>query len=256
VYFDIVPTRKVNISERSRYWLVLIHLFTRVSDDEEKNIILLRLLEYLGHPNPYICAVAYNEVRSEQCISLHLSLVISYMSTNILTPPKQLYKLAQQFSLTPAGLFRPYWRTLSVAVVKNLQSRPYMAEQLCELLGMKVDSFLRLTEVHILPYLVLTRRRDIISRIGASRNEGETPFDVCSEKNNLAAILAFLLAQQSDDPEAMIMSLLAEIDSAFRGRTLAELVRIEPILIACDLLKNLGNSGDQNKEKVGLYCFS
>lgn len=27
------------------------------------NIILLRLLEYLGHPNPYVCAVAYNEVR-------------------------------------------------------------------------------------------------------------------------------------------------------------------------------------------------
>ncbi|KAJ5763195.1 hypothetical protein N7533_001876 [Penicillium manginii] len=193
----------------------------RVSDDEEKNIILLRLLEYLGHPNPYICAVSYNE----------------------------LSKLAQQFSVTPAGLFRPYWRTLSVVVVKNLQSRPYMAEQLCELLGMKVDSFLRLTEVHILPYLVLTRRRDIISRIGASRSEGESPFDVCSEKNNLAAILAFLLAQQSNDPEAMIMSLLAEIDSAFKGRTFAELVRIEPILIACDLLKNLGNSGDQNRER-------
>lgn len=34
----------------------------RVSGDEEKNIILLRLLEYLGHPNPYVCAVAYNEV--------------------------------------------------------------------------------------------------------------------------------------------------------------------------------------------------
>lgn len=33
-----------------------------VSEDEEKNIILLRLLEYLGHPNPYVCAVAYNEV--------------------------------------------------------------------------------------------------------------------------------------------------------------------------------------------------
>lgn len=140
-----------------------------------------------------------------------------------------------------------------MAVVKNLQSRPYMAEQLCELLGMKVDSFLRLTEVHILPYLVLTRRRDIICRIGASRNEGESPFDVCSEKNNLAAILAFLLSQQSNDPETMIMSLLAEIDSAFKGRTLAELVRIEPILIACDLLKNLGNSGDQNKERVSFF---
>ncbi|THC97259.1 hypothetical protein EYZ11_003261 [Aspergillus tanneri] len=25
------------------------------------NIILLRLMEYLGHPNPFICAVAYTE---------------------------------------------------------------------------------------------------------------------------------------------------------------------------------------------------
>jgi len=33
-----------------------------VSEDEEKNIILLRLLDYLGHPNPFVCAVAYNEV--------------------------------------------------------------------------------------------------------------------------------------------------------------------------------------------------
>jgi serine/threonine-protein kinase ATR len=192
-----------------------------VSEDEEKNIILLRLLEYLGHPNPYICAVAYNE----------------------------LSKLAQHFSLTPAGLFRPYWRTLSVTIVKNLQSRPHMAEQLCDLLGMKVDGFLRLTEVHILPYLVLTRKRDVICRIGASRNEGESAFDVCSEKNNLAAILAFLLSQQSDNPEAMIMSLLAEVDSAFKGRSLAELVRIEPILITCDLLKSLGDAGEQKKER-------
>jgi serine/threonine-protein kinase ATR len=38
------------------------HVTNRVSEDDEKNIILLRLLEYLGHPNPYVCAVAYNEV--------------------------------------------------------------------------------------------------------------------------------------------------------------------------------------------------
>jgi serine/threonine-protein kinase ATR len=48
----------------------------------------------------------------------------------------------------------------------------------------------------------------------------------------------------------MIMSLLAEIDPAFKGRSLAELVRIEPILIACDLLKSLGDAGEQNKERV------
>ncbi|RAL13613.1 protein kinase MEC1 [Aspergillus homomorphus CBS 101889] len=185
-----------------------------LSCDEEMNIILLRLVEYLGHSNPFVCSVAYTE----------------------------LSRLAQRFSVTPAGLFRPFWRTLSVAVVKNFQSRPYMAEQLCDLLGMKVDDFLRLTEVHVLPYLVFTHKREIIARVGATYKEIKTPFDVCSEKNNLAAILAFLLSQPSSNPEDSIMSTLSTVDLAFRKRTLAELLRIEPILIACDLLKNLGDS--------------
>lgn len=43
-------------------FLILRLILCSVSEDEEKNIILLRLLEYLGHPNPYVCAVAYNEV--------------------------------------------------------------------------------------------------------------------------------------------------------------------------------------------------
>lgn len=36
----------------------------RLSDDEEMNIILLHLVEYLGHSNPFVCAVAYAEVRT------------------------------------------------------------------------------------------------------------------------------------------------------------------------------------------------
>ncbi|PTU20188.1 hypothetical protein P175DRAFT_0502334 [Aspergillus ochraceoroseus IBT 24754] len=189
----------------------------KFSNDEEMNIILLRLIEYLGHPNPFVCAVAYTE----------------------------LSKLAQQFSVTPAGLFRPFWRTLSVTVAKTLQSRPYMAEQLCDLLGMKVDDFLRLTEVYVLPHLVVSRKHDIIARIGGTYKDVKTPFDICSEKNNLAAILAFLLSQPSSDSEKMIMSTLSAVDPAFEGRTLAELVRIEPILIACDLLKGLGDMGEE-----------
>lgn len=37
-------------------------MLLRLSNDEEMNIILLRLVEYLGHPNPFVCAVAYSEV--------------------------------------------------------------------------------------------------------------------------------------------------------------------------------------------------
>ncbi|KAE8133779.1 hypothetical protein BDV38DRAFT_274097 [Aspergillus pseudotamarii] len=198
-----------------------IHVLLRLSNDEELNIILLRLVEYLGHPNPFVCAVAYTEIS----------------------------KLAQRLSVTAAGLFRPFWRTLSVTIMKNFQSRPYMAEHLCDLLGMKVDDFLRLTELYVLPHLVLTRKRDIIARIGATYKDAKTPFDICSEKNNLAAILAFLLSQASPNPQDMAMSALSEIDTAFEGRTLAELVRIEPILIACHLFKGLGDSGDEKRAR-------
>ncbi|OOO03775.1 phosphatidylinositol 3- and 4-kinase catalytic [Aspergillus oryzae] len=200
--------------------LTLCRLAT-LSNDEEMNIILLRLVEYLGHPNPFVCAVAYSEIS----------------------------KLAQRLSVTPAGLFRPFWRTLSVTIMKNFPSRPYMAEHLCDLLGMKVDDFLRLTELYVLPHLVLTRKRDIIARIGATYKDVKTPFDICSEKNNLAAILAFLLSQASSNPQDLAMSALSEIDNAFEGRTLAELVRIEPILIACHLFKGLGDSGDEKRAR-------
>ena len=45
-------------------WLILrlISSSTRFSNDEEMNIVLLRLIEYLGHPNPFTSGVAYTEV--------------------------------------------------------------------------------------------------------------------------------------------------------------------------------------------------
>lgn len=39
-------------------WLIV----KRVSGDEEMNIILLRLFEYLGHANPFISGIAYTGV--------------------------------------------------------------------------------------------------------------------------------------------------------------------------------------------------
>lgn len=125
-----------------------------------------------------------------------------------------------------------------------------MAEQLCDLLGMNVDDYLRLTEIHILPYLVLMRKRDIIARIGASYKKPKSPFELCSENNNLASILSFLLSQHSSDPEGMIVSLFQHVDSEFKGCTLATFLRTEPILIACELLKNLGDAGDGKGDKV------
>lgn len=62
MHLDIMSAREVRLSFLSIFIDFQTHRSFRVSDDEETNIILLRLLEYLGHPNPYVCAVAYNEV--------------------------------------------------------------------------------------------------------------------------------------------------------------------------------------------------
>ena len=35
-----------------------------VEAEEETNIIFLRLIEYLGHANPFVCNLAYEEVGS------------------------------------------------------------------------------------------------------------------------------------------------------------------------------------------------
>lgn len=36
----------------------------RATQGDERNIALLRLVEYLGHTNQIICGLAYDEVRS------------------------------------------------------------------------------------------------------------------------------------------------------------------------------------------------
>ncbi|QSS66872.1 phosphatidyl inositol 3-kinase [Histoplasma capsulatum] len=192
-----------------------------VSGDEEMNIILLRLFEYLGHPNPFINAIAYTG----------------------------LSKLAQHLGVTPGALCRPFWRTLSVVIVKNIHSRPQMADQLCDLLGMKVDNFLRLTEVHVLPYLVLMRKSDIIARIGATYDEKQSPYQLCTRKNNLASILTLLLTQPTSDHNAMVVSIFNEMSPEFQVHDLAGWVRAEPILIACELLKGLGDSTNAERSK-------
>lgn len=67
MHFDAMPSCKVCPKRKLLSPMYLAHhVINRVSEDDEKNIILLRLLEYLGHPNPYVCAVAYNEVSNAE----------------------------------------------------------------------------------------------------------------------------------------------------------------------------------------------
>lgn len=189
----------------------------RVCGEEELNIVLVKLVEYLGNGHPLICAVAFDEIA----------------------------RLADAKNCSAEGLFRSFWRTIAVTVVKDLHSRPQKAQQLSELLGMSVGRFLLQTQGETIPYLVLTRSKDILQRVATARNMDIR--DICLQPpKHLALILALLLQQNFPDPENAIMSILCDAAPEFQEADLPALIRLEPIPIACEMLKV---AGEQHRSK-------
>ncbi|EXJ80858.1 hypothetical protein A1O3_07144 [Capronia epimyces CBS 606.96] len=193
-----------------------------VVGDEELNIILVRLVEYLGHSNLYLSGVVYAEIQ-HLAMSMHMSVWL---------------------------LFRPFWRTLGVVLAKSLTNRPNVANQLCDLLGMDMTGLMGHTAEYALPYLVLHKETEAIRRFAEANGSSTTPFDLCTRGTNLIAILSFLLVQPFSDAEQSIISLLSEVSEDFRKTDLANWVALYPIHITCELLKAIGDSGQGKSSRV------
>lgn len=195
-----------------------------VGGDEELNIVLVKFVEHLGHSNPYISGLVFAE----------------------------LQELARKMKLTPPNLLKPFWRTIAVIVVKNFQTRPIIAQTLCEFLGtgMNVDILLMFIEEYALPYLILTRKKDIVLRIALAHGQTMSPFDLCTKSNNFAAILSYLLTQSGSEAEKFIMSLLVDISVEFKQQDLSAWIKLEPILIACELLKSIVDAGSERSSRA------
>lgn len=201
--------------------------------------MLLRLVEYLGHTNPLVNGLAYTEVSI-----LYLPALLEKPNT------VQLQKLSGHSSFAAMRLFTPYWRTIAITVVKELQTRPQIAQQLSDLLVLSVPDFLVLTQTFTIPYLILTKRREILQRIAQARGSDCSLWTLCTDTTNMAAILAYLLIQPSTDIESMIIALLTEITPEFSNVDLAELAKAEPITIATELLKAAAEDDEVKRAKV------
>lgn len=201
-----------------------------VVGDDELNIILLRLIEYLGHPNAFISSLVASE----------------------------LLQLSQTLHTNMQGLLRPFWRTISVVIVKSLSARPVVAQQLSELLGMQVSGLLQIVEEHALPYLVANSELDVIGRIALSSNSPMTAFEICVKQANLPKILAFLLAQGLPDPENTIMKLLVSAAEEFGEQDLASWLNLNPSKVAFELLKLTVDAGRgrNSKQLQGLQLLA
>ncbi|KAF8469032.1 hypothetical protein BDZ91DRAFT_776018 [Kalaharituber pfeilii] len=189
----------------------------RMLSDQELNLALIALVQFLGHSNAFIIGVAYNEIQA----------------------------LATAHKETPRRLFTPFWRSISPSVVKQLQSRPQIAQLLSELCGLEVSEFLILTQSYTLPYLILFRKNEIIERITQAIGN-TTVKEMCVTKSNMTAILAVLLTQDIDNAEMTAINLLQSVSPEFGKVSFADLVRSDPIPLAEELIKM---AGDENETK-------
>lgn len=196
-----------------------------IVEEQELNLVLLRLVDYLGSSNQIVSGVAFNEI----------------------------LLLADALELPVVQLFSPFWRSIAPVIIKDLLTRPQIAQLMADALSISVANLLVLTQTFTLPWLVLTKKKDIIMKIvdahGVDHNKD--PGNLCLVNTNLATIMALLLVQNVPDPEAFILGLMRNISTmCFGTLNLADILKFEPVGIALEILKNLGEEADSKKSRA------
>ncbi|KAK4219053.1 hypothetical protein QBC37DRAFT_469608 [Rhypophila decipiens] len=193
----------------------------RVAGDDELNLVLVKLVEYLGHRNVTVSAFAASEILN----------------------------LAEARGVTTRRLFEPFWSSLAFSVIKDLVTSPQTTKTIAELLQISVPNLLRLLQKDALPWLVLTKKKDVVQKIAEARGETET-WAPCLEPANLPAILALLLIQEAPDMAKYAMSTLRNISSHFDSFELVELLGTDPLKIALELFKAGSEADEARKSRV------
>ena len=188
--------------------------------DSETNLALIELIDYLGHSHPIISGAAYYEI----------------------------LQLAEYYKCSPLELIRPYWRSLASHVVKDIYVCPQKIQQLADLLYMSVSEFLVHTQADTIPYLVLTRKKDVLQRIAQARGSSIPVHDLWLQPSrNLAAVLGLLLVQPVEDAEQSAIDLLRHASPSFAETDLSSLIKVDPIQISCEILKHAADFSEAKR---------
>ncbi|KAI0173613.1 phosphatidyl inositol 3-kinase [Hypoxylon sp. FL1284] len=193
-----------------------------VISDDQLDLVLVKLVDYLGYESMIASAAAFTEI----------------------------VRLARSRGMTTRQFFEPFWRYLAFSAIKDLTSRPKPTRLLAELLDMSVAELLLHIQKYALPWLVLTKKRDVIQKIAEARKETEV-WQPCLDAANLGPILALLLIQETADVQQHSIDLLKHISSHLnKSGGLLELLRIEPIATTMELLKAAGDAEETRKPHI------
>jgi len=214
--------------EDARLWESSVRALGQVAcacDDEELNIILLRLVECLGSTNNLVCELAQLELRG----------------------------LAQSKTITIEELFKPFWKTIAISMVKDLQTRPQKAQKLADVLGKSVDELLLETQDETLPYLVLCRQTELLQRIANARSNEKSIVHMCMQPQNLTKILATLLVQNPSRPEATVSDFLTQASQEFGRVSISTFLGADVVAVACELLRMASDTDGAAQKKVRVF---
>ncbi|KAI0913098.1 phosphatidylinositol 3 [Ustulina deusta] len=192
-----------------------------VLPDDELILVLVKLVEYLGHQNAVASAAAFTEI----------------------------LQIARHRSITPRQLFELYWSALAYLAVRDIIAQPKLTRLLAEIQDMTLAQLLLHIQTYALPYLVLNKKKDVIQMIAEVRNETE-PWQPCLDNANLGRILALLLTQETTDIQEYTMSLLRHISPHFDEFSLADLLQIEPLATTFHILKAAADADESRKPHI------
>jgi len=193
----------------------------RTCSEVERQIILGQLVEYLGHTNTVIYGAASNELLS----------------------------LSETLKISVLAMLRPYWNTIGYKVVSEIQNKPQKAQLLSPLVEMSVPMLLCDIHPHVIPTLVLNKRKDVIRKIAKAKDT--TAEDVCMQPS-LAPVLALLLCQTGGNVEQRAMDSLIAVAPGFRDDRfpLQVLIVQESASAACEVLKMAADRDERDKQAV------
>lgn len=121
---------------------------------------------------------------------------------------------------------------------------------MADLLSISVPELLRMTQSYTLPWLVLSKKKEIVQKIAHAAGKNDV-WDISIDTKNLAPILAFLLVQATTDEDEFIMGLLKDLSpEKFKKLSLRDLMQTAPIEIAFELLNASGEADEGKKAQV------
>ncbi|RYO96297.1 hypothetical protein DL763_003270 [Monosporascus cannonballus] len=253
--------RELRIASGRTLAVFLSEMSTDTSDTIYKNrTIVLKLLRSLSEQNqPHLtetCIMAWSQIGSvvtEDQLNLVLIKLVEYLGqASVITSATaftEIMNLAQCRQITPRQLLEPFWRSLAFSAVKDCVTQPKLIRILAELMSMNIQDLILYIHGHAMPWLVLTKRRDVIQKIAEARGEQE-PWQPCLDNANLGPILALLLVQEVSDVQEYSMTLLRQISSHFDGLSLVELLQMEPLITTLELLKAAGDADEIHKPHI------